>query len=229
MPSPIRREPRAERLAAWLGARAIVGSGPRSASVVTRRLDQRSDRGIFARAMNRTAVVSLLVAACALSPMIAGCGGGTRAALTATVFPGDRAVNGRRLASLASQYENTFGCTEADTIVISGLAPSIYHVDGCAHTLDFQLSCHMGGYGGTQNICDWIAFEDLTVRAGVDFNGCDPAAVDLQVVGPTTRLATGCGYRATYTVQCGGASCTWVLSSRIEADSGGAGGGADTY
>ena len=179
--------------------------------------------------MTRTATALLLVAtAFTLGVTVASCGGGTRAALNATVFPGDREVNGRRLGSLAGQYEEAFGCTEADTITITGLAPAIYHVEGCAHMLDFQMICHtssrVGGYGRS-NICDWIAFEDLTVRASADFNSCDPAAIDLQVVAPTTRLATGCGYRATYLIQCNGSNCVWVLNSRIEADSGAAGGG----
>jgi hypothetical protein len=178
--------------------------------------------------MTRTA--SFAAALSILVTSIAGCGGGTRAALDATVFPGDRDVNGRRLENLARTYETQYGCTEADTITINGLAPSVYHVEGCSHIGDYTLFCQMGvGYGRSRR-CDWVPFDDLTVRAGADFS-CDPSAVDVQVVAAMVRMASGCGYRATYVAQCSGMTCPWVLNSRIEAAPGGAvvGGGGYTY
>lgn len=174
--------------------------------------------------MNRnTSLLALLVV---LISSIAGCGGGTAAALNATVFPGDSMVNGRRLESLARTFEREYGCTEADTITIAGLAPGVYNVDGCAHMRDYQLQCRPGGYG---QICEWIAFEDLSMHAARDFT-CDAAALDIQVTSPNTRAVTGCGYRAQYMVQCAG-SCGWILMGRIEAAPGGVpgGGGAYTY
>src|SRR5690349_9598648 len=82
-------------------------------------------------AMTRTALLVLL--ARALPSTVAGCGGGSGAALTYSVFPGDRVVTGRRLEGLARTFENSYGCTETDTINIVGLAPQTYNVDGCAH------------------------------------------------------------------------------------------------
>lgn len=161
--------------------------------------------------MNRSILVPAALGLL-LALVAPGCGGGTAAALNATVFPGDRLVNGRRLESLARQFETEYGCTETDTITIAGLAPGVYNVDGCAHTRDYQLQCRPGAYG---QICEWIAFEDLSVHAARDF-GCDAAALDIQVTTPNTRTVSGCGFRANYMMQCAG-SCAWMLVGRIEA------------
>lgn len=170
--------------------------------------------------MSRIAsLLALVLSTLTLALAVPGCGG-PRAALSATVFPGDTLVTGRRLESLARQFERDYGCTEADTITVSGLAPGVYNVDGCAHTRDYQLQCRPGAYG---QICEWVAFEDLSVHAGRDFS-CDPAALDIQVMSPNTRSVSGCGFRAVYMMQCAG-SCAWILAGRIEADTGAAGGG----
>ncbi len=159
--------------------------------------------------MTRTALVTLL--ALALLSIVAGCGGGSGAALSYHVFPGDRVVNGRRLESLARTFENSYGCVETDTIAIVGLAPQTYNVDGCAHTADYQLACHMGGYGGRQQICDWEELASLAMQAAADFR-CDAQSIDQQIVQGPMRVVSGCGYQATYEMQGAG----WVLYGRIE-------------
>jgi hypothetical protein len=156
--------------------------------------------------MTRTALLLLL--ALALPSIIAGCGGGTNAALTYHVFPGDRVVTGRRLEALARTFENSYGCTETDTIAIVGLMPQTYNVDGCAHTSDYQLACRPGGYG---QICEWEELASLAQQAAADFR-CDAQSIDQVIVQGPTRQASGCGYQATYQLQ----GATWVLYSRIE-------------
>ena len=173
--------------------------------------------------MTRNAL--LLGSLIALLASIAGCGGGTRAALNATVFPGDRIVTGRRLENLARTFETEYGCVETDTITITGLAPGVYNVDGCAHMRDYQMQCRPGAYS---QICEWIAFEDLGTHASRDFGGCDPSALDIQITSPNTRAVTGCGLRANYMVQCAG-SCGWILMGRIEPAGAAVGGGGYTY
>lgn len=159
--------------------------------------------------MTRTALLTLL--ALALTS-IAGCGGGSGAALAYHVFPGDRVVNGRRLEALARTFENTYGCTETDTISIVGLAPQTYNVDGCAHTADYQLACRpgRGGYG-PREICEWEELASLAQQAAADFR-CDAQSIDQQIVQGPTRVVSGCGYQATYEMRGGG----WVLYGRIE-------------
>lgn len=163
------------------------------------------------------AVVSLLLLAVSLGSLVAGCGA-PGAALRVTPYPGDRYVNGRRLETLARDFERQYGCTEEDTIVVTGIASQIYNVDGCNHTRDYQLVCGASrgyaGYGSGVR-CDWQAFEDLSVRAGTDFN-CDPATIDIQVSSPQMRLVSGCGYQATYQLDCSRGSCGWALATRIE-------------
>lgn len=164
--------------------------------------------------------------------------GGSGAALQATVYPGDTRVTGRRLESLARDFEAGVECTPEDTIVVSGLAPGVYHVEGCASSGDYMITCRAGGgFGGygPRETCGWTQFEDLNTHAGRDF-GCDPDALDVQVVSAELRAVSGCGYRATYSLQCPGSTCGWVLYGRIEGGAGagvvdqsGGAGGAYTY
>jgi hypothetical protein len=168
---------------------------------------------ILAPRMTRTALIVL--AALALPCLAAGCGGGSGAALTYHVFPGDRVVNGRRLESLARIFENTYGCTETDTIAIVGIASQTYNVDGCAHTADYQLACRSGGggyggYGGGQR-CEWEELASLAAQAAMDFR-CDAQSIDQQIVQGPMRTVSGCGYQATYQLQ----GPTWMLAGRIE-------------
>lgn len=156
--------------------------------------------------MNRTAAYSLF--ALVLSSVAAGCGGGSGAALTYHVFPGDRVVNGRRLESLARTFENNYGCTETDTIAIVGIAPQTYNVDGCNHTSDYQLACRPGGYG---QICEWEELASVAQQAAQDFR-CDAQSIDQQITQGLQRTVSGCGYQATYTLQ----GAQWVLYGRIE-------------
>jgi hypothetical protein len=160
--------------------------------------------------MTRTAL--LLALALALPSIVAGCGGGSGAALTYHIFPGDRVVTGRRLEALARTFENTYGCVETDTIAIVGVGPQTYNVDGCAHTADYQLACRprSGGYG-PREVCEWEELSSLAQQAASDFR-CDAQSIDQQIVQGPMRTASGCGYQATYQLQ--GAS--WVLASRIE-------------
>lgn len=172
------------------------------------------------------ALVSFVLA----SVLVAGCGG-SGAALQATVYPGDARVTGRRLEALARDFERGVDCTPDDTIVVTGLAPGVYHVEGCASSGDYLMACRpgTGGYG-PREICDWNPFEDLNSHAARDF-GCDADALDVQVVSAELRLVTGCGYRAQYMLQCPGTTCGWVLAGRIEggATAGGDQGGAGAY
>ena len=159
--------------------------------------------------MTRTLLVLLTAA---LLSTLAGCGGGSGAALSYNIFPGDRAVTGRRLEGLARTFENSYGCTATDSIVIVGISPQTYNVDGCAHTSDYQLACRArsGGYGPSQ-VCEWEELASLANQAAADFR-CDPGSVDQQIVQGPVRVVTGCGYQATYQMQGGG----WVLYGRIE-------------
>ena len=178
--------------------------------------------------MNRT----LLSAALLAIGLLPACGG-SGAALQATVYPGDTRVTGRRLEALARDFERGVECTPEDTIVVTGLAPGVYHVEGCASSGDYLMACRpgTGGYG-PREICNWNPFEDLNTHAARDF-GCDADALDVQVVSAEARLVSGCGYRATYMLQCLGTTCGWVLAGRIEggATAGGdqSGGGGYTY
>lgn len=158
-------------------------------------------------AMTRLTSLVLLTLSLAML-VLPGCGGGSGAALSYHVFPGDRMVNGRRLESLARTFENNYGCVETDEITIVGFAPQTYNVDGCGHVSDFVLQCRAGGYS---QICEWEELASLAQQAANDFH-CDPAAVDQQVTQGLSRMVSGCGYQATYQYDRG----QWMLVSRIE-------------
>ncbi|GAB4197697.1 MAG: hypothetical protein OHK0013_06120 [Sandaracinaceae bacterium] len=155
-------------------------------------------------------VGGLVVAAISL----AGCGGGTAsgAALQVSVYPSDRGVvNGRRLEALARQFEAQYQCTAEDTISVQGVAPQTYTAEGCGHMLVYQLQCRPGPY--TQ-ICDWNPIaEDLVARAATDMS-CQPDTMDVQPAPGMGRTVLGCGYSATYVLQCQG-MCAWQLTSPI--------------
>ncbi|AKF08608.1 hypothetical protein [Sandaracinus amylolyticus] len=154
--------------------------------------------------------ITTLALSIALS-MLVGCGGGgARAALQVQQYPGDYNASPRRLESLAREYENTFGCTEADSISIVGMGPGVYAVSGCNAMRDYMLGCRPGGYG---QICDWTAMPDLAQQAAVDLN-CGPQYIDVQLGVQGQRVAEGCGYRAVYMMRCGG-TCSWVLSAPV--------------
>jgi hypothetical protein len=157
-----------------------------------------------ARNLTLTLATLLVLSAC----------GGARAALQVQPFPGDREATGRRLESLARTYENTFGCTETDTIVITGMSVGVYGVSGCNTQRDYMLSCRPGGGYGPRMICEWQMMPDLAQQAAADMN-CAADAIDFQNGGPGQRVANGCGFRAMYMLQCGG-SCMWMLAGRIE-------------
>ena len=161
--------------------------------------------------MTRTTSLALLVLALASfvlpSVFVAGCGGGSGAALSYHVFPGDRMVNGRRLEALARTFETNYGCVETDEITIVGFAPQTYNVDGCGHASDYVLQCRAGGY--TQ-ICEWEQLADLSQQAAADFR-CDAAAIDYQVTQGFVRTVDGCGYQAQYQFDRG----QWMLLGRI--------------
>ncbi|UJR78775.1 hypothetical protein [Sandaracinus amylolyticus] len=152
--------------------------------------------------------ITTLALSIALS-MLVGCGGGARAALQVQQYPGDQATP-RRLESLAREFENTFGCTEADTISVVGMARDVYAVSGCNAMRDYVLSCRPGPYG---QICSWVALPDLAQQAAIDLN-CGPQYVDVQQGVQGQRVAEGCGYRAVYMMQCGG-TCNWILSAPV--------------
>lgn len=147
----------------------------------------------------------------ALGALAAGCGG-SGAALQIQPYPGDRDASPRRLEALARQFENTYGCTETDTIQITGMAPGIYGVSGCNSSNDYALGCRPGPYG---QICGWNALPSLAQRAGIDMN-CGPEYLDIQPAGPMQRVVNGCGFRSTYLLHCGGGVCDWALNGRIE-------------
>jgi hypothetical protein len=154
--------------------------------------------------------------------------GGSGAALQAAAYPGDTRVTPRRLEGLAREFENIAPCTAADTIDISGMAPQVYHVEGCGSAADYALECRpraSGGYGPSET-CSWRMFSDVTVLAASAF-GCSRETIDARPVGANAREVTGCGYRAVYTLQCAPGGCQWILTGRIEgtATSGGNGGG----
>lgn len=158
----------------------------------------------------RTSLLALSITL-ALGALAAGCGG-SGAALAIQPYPGDRDASPRRLEALARQFESTYGCTETDTIQISGMAPGVYGVSGCNATADYALGCRPGPYG---QICSWAALPSLAQRAGIDMN-CGPEYLDIQPAGPLSRVVNGCGFRSTYTLNCGGGACDWVLAGRIE-------------
>ena len=158
--------------------------------------------------MTRTTSLTLVVLALASFFVLPGCGGGSGAALSYNIFPGDRVVNGRRLENLARTFENNYGCVETDQITIVGFAPATYNVDGCGHISDYVLQCRPGGYS---QICEWQELASLAQRAGQDFN-CDPAAIDQQVTQGLARTVTGCGFQGTYQYDRG----QWMLMGRIE-------------
>ncbi len=152
-----------------------------------------------------------------------GCGG-TGAALQVQPYPGDREASSRRLEALAREYENTYGCTEADTIRITGLAPGVYSAEGCSTPHDYMLGCRPGPYG---QICSWQALPDLAQQAAVDMN-CAADYLDFQVAGRGQRSVSGCGLQTTYALQCS-SGCTWILSAPIQQTSAPAAAGPYTY
>ena len=164
----------------------------------------------------RTSIALALALALAST---AGCGG-AGAALQITQYPGDRDASPRRLEALAREFENTFGCTETDTIQITGIQPGIYNVQGCTGIRDYMLSCRPGPYG---QICSWAALPDVAQQAAVDLN-CQPAMLDIQLGAPNQRAVEGCGLRAVYMMSCGGGGCAWMMSGPVQQSTGVAGG-----
>jgi hypothetical protein len=160
--------------------------------------------------MTKGLVGGLLVAAVSAG----GCGGGTAhgAALQVSVYPSDReVVTGRRLESLARQFEAQYQCTEEDTITVRGVAPQTYSSEGCGHLVVYQLQCRPGPYS---QICSWSPIvEDLVTRAAADVS-CQPDMMDVLPDRGTGRTVMGCGYSATYVLQCQG-MCVWQLSGPI--------------
>lgn len=152
--------------------------------------------------------MALVSTACAT--LFPGCGS-AGAALQIQPYPGDRDASPRRLEALAREYENTYGCTETDTIRITGLAPGVYSAEGCSPPRDYMLGCRPGPYG---QICSWQALPDLASQAAADMN-CAADFLDFQVAGPGQRSVDGCGLHTTYALRCGG-GCAWVLSGPIQ-------------
>lgn len=140
------------------------------------------------------------------------CGGGIQAQVRATVHPADRAtVTPRRLDSLAATFEGEAGCGATDTIQIRGIAPSVYNVDGCGRNRDYIFVCRAGAYGAR---CAWNEIDDLALATAETFH-CEATAMDVQMTSPSTpmlRSVTGCGYVATYELQCRG-GCIWVTAT----------------
>jgi hypothetical protein len=164
----------------------------------------------------RNLVVGLGLSVAVLgSSIVAGCGGGTAsgAAMQVSIYPSDRGVvTGRRLESLARQYEQQFAsCTATDTIVVQGVGPQTYSAEGCGHMLVYQLQCRQGMYANT---CSWTPIaEDVIARAAADMN-CQPDAMDVQPAQAMGRTVMGCGLTATYVLQCQG-GCAWQLTGPI--------------
>ena len=152
----------------------------------------------------------LSLTALLLAVLAAGCGG-AGASLQIQPIVGDREATPRRLESLARTFESTFGCTEADTIQITGIVPGVYSATGCNASRDYVLGCRPGPYG---QICDWQPIAGVTQQAGTDMN-CAPDALDVQPGAQGQRVVEGCGFRAVYQLQCSG-QCGWILASRIE-------------
>jgi|GEM_PF-2257625 len=164
---------------------------------------------------------SLLGGFVALGTLAGGCGGGgttSGATLQASVMPGDaRTVNARRLEELANLFEQAYTCTPQDTIAIQGVAALTYTVEGCGHLSVYQQACQAmsaGGYGRYMR-CQWNPIaDDLMSRAAADFH-CQPDTMDATPAqGQVGRLVMGCGYSATYVLQCRGV-CVWALSGQI--------------
>ena len=163
---------------------------------------------------------SLLGGFVVLSALAGGCGGAgtvSGAALEVSVYPSDaRTVNARRLEELAAQFESLYTCTPQDTIAIHGVAPSTYTVEGCGHLSVYQQACQAVGSGyGRHTRCQWSPIaDDLMTRAASDFH-CQPDTMDATPAqGQVGRLVMGCGYSATYVLQCQGV-CVWALSGQI--------------
>lgn len=163
--------------------------------------------------MTRITSIALVLLSLSLFVLPSCGGGGSGAALSYHVFPGDRVVTGRRLEALARQFEQQYGCVETDTIGVVGFAPQTYNVDGCGHVSDYVLQCSAGGgyggYGGSR--CAWEELASLAQQAATDFR-CDAAAVDYQVTQGFVRQVSGCGYQANYQFDRG----QWMLLGRIE-------------
>jgi hypothetical protein len=163
----------------------------------------------------RNVVVGLGLACAVSVASMVGCGGGTAsgAALQVSIHPSDRGtVNGRRLESLARQFEDQYAsCTAADTISIQGVAPQTYSAEGCGHLAVYQLQCRQGMYANT---CSWSPIaDDLMARAATDMS-CQPDTMDMQPAAGMGRTVMGCGFTATYVLQCQG-MCAWQLASPV--------------
>lgn len=157
------------------------------------------------------------VAAVAVGSLVlVACGGGlaSGAALQVSVLPGDRDVTRGRLEALANRFESEFpGCTPDDTIVIAGVSPGVYTAAGCGHDVAYQIACGAHGVGGySVRTCDWRAIsDDLYARAAADLH-CDVDTIDVEPSAEQFgRLMLGCGFRATYALQCNGQACQWGL------------------
>ncbi len=163
----------------------------------------------------RNVVVGLGLAGVVSVASIVGCGGGTAsgAALQVSIYPSDRGVvNGRRLESLARQFEQQYPCTATDTISIQGVAPQTYSAEGCGHMLVYQLACRPGVYG---QLCDWVPVaDDLMTRAAQDMS-CQPDTMDMQTTPGGARTVMGCGYTASYVLQCQG-MCAWQMVGSLQ-------------
>jgi len=163
---------------------------------------------------------SLLGGFVVLSTLAGGCGGGgtaSGAALQVSIYPSDsRTVNTRRLEELAAQFESLYTCTPQDTIEIHGVASGTYTVEGCGHLSVYQQACQIAGSGyGRHTRCQWSPIaDDLMTRAASDFH-CQPDTMDATPAeGQVGRLVMGCGYSATYVLQCQGV-CVWALAGQI--------------
>ena len=111
-----------------------------------------------------------------------------------------------------------------DTITVQGVASQTYTVEGCGHMQAFQLQCRPGVYG---QICDWNPLvEDLMARAATDMS-CSPDTMDMQPAAGLGRTVMGCGFSATYLLQCT-RTCAWQLASPVAQVGPATGGGGNT-
>lgn len=113
-----------------------------------------------------------------------------------------RAPDPRARDALVARAGAELGCARASWVE---LAPGHVAVVGCDAQREYRRTCSGGS-------CDWIAIDDLAIRAGFELD-CETSAIEIVTLGASSRGVIGCGARVTYVLVCSSDGCHWLPSS----------------